>query len=131
MNHGEIVMAKNYPDTDFYAISDKLSYSIRGEVDLIDEIDGGCLQKAVDTAFLRFPYFSVRFVLKDGLYNIDKNPRPHNVIHSKEQIILCSEEVNEHLVVQSLWFPCPRERYSSFPRAASSSRSPAQTDIFI
>ena len=50
-------MASKHPAANFYAISERMHYTIRGEVDLIEDIDGECLQTAVDTAFQRFPYF--------------------------------------------------------------------------
>ena len=96
-------MSKNYPDASFYAISERMCYTIRAEVDIIEEVDPDCLQRAVDTAFVRFPYFSVQLVIKNNYYNVDPNPRPHNIIQSKDRITLGSKEVNYHLVVVSYY----------------------------
>ena len=94
---------KNYPDPNFYAITDRMNYTIRGEVDLFEQVEAEPLQKAVDTAFQRYPYFSVQVVLKDNILNVDPNPRPHNIIHSADRVILGTEEVNYHLVVVSYY----------------------------
>lgn len=94
---------RKYPEPNFYIISDKLHYTIRGEVELKEEIDGACLQQAVDTAFTRFPYFSVQVVIKDNAWNLDSNPRPHNIIHSPDAVTLGTAGVNFHLVVISYY----------------------------
>lgn len=94
---------KNYPEPNFYIISDKVHYTIRGEVELEEMIDGGCLQKAVDTAFIRYPYFSVQLVVKGDSWNLDPNPRPHNILHTPDKITLGTEDVNYHLVVISYY----------------------------
>ena len=96
-------MSKNYPEANFYGISESMYFTIRGEVDIIEEVDPDCLQKAVDTAFARFPYFSVRVVIKNNTYNLDPNPLPHNIINSRDRITLGTEEVNYHLVVISYY----------------------------
>ena len=90
-----------YFDPNFYFVSDRLSYTIRGEVDLNEDIDGAVLQHAVDRAFLRFPYFSVKLVKDENKLVLKKNTLPHIVVEGDEQIILGSEDVNYHLVVVS------------------------------
>ena len=97
-------MAKTtFLDPNFYFLNDHLSYSIRGEVVLKEAVDGTILQHAVDKAFERFPYFSVQ-VIRDGEeYVLVSNPRPHNIIHTKERLNIGTEEVNYHLVVVSYY----------------------------
>ena len=85
----------------FYFISDTLNYTIRGEIVLEEPVDGTLLQEAVDTAFQRFPYFSVQMVLQGNKYVIIPNDRPHIIHHGDERIVLGSEAVNYHLVVVS------------------------------
>ena len=94
-------MDTTYLDPNFYVISDKLSFTIRGEVDLAEPVDGDILQRAVDTAMQRFPYFSIRIIRRDEDLVVEPNPLPHNVLHTSDAVTLGSPEVNYHLVVIS------------------------------
>ena len=94
-------MDTKYLDPNFYVISDKLSFTIRGEVDLAEPVDGDILQRAVETAMQRFPYFSIRIVRKDEELDVEPNPLPHIVLHTSDAVTLGSPEVNYHLVVIS------------------------------
>ncbi len=92
-------MDEKYLDPNFYVVSDKMSFTIRGEVDLREPVDGEILQKAVNTAMQRYPYFCIRVVREGGELLVKPNPLPHVVLHTSDSITLGSEEVNYHLVV--------------------------------
>ena len=92
-------MNTKYLNPNFYVVSERLSFTIRGEVDLREPVDGDILQKAVNTAMKRFPYFSVRVVRKGGELLVEPNPLPHLVFHTAGAITLGSADVNYHLVV--------------------------------
>lgn len=92
-----------YLDPNFYMVSDIMNYTIRGEVDLKEPVDGTILQNAVNTAMKRFPYFSVRVVRQGEELVTEQNPLPHNIIHSDQKITLGTDEVNYHLAVISYY----------------------------
>ncbi len=56
------------------------------------------LQKAVDTAMKRYPYFRVRAVLIDNTYKLEKNDLPFIVYEGDEFISLGDKRINGHLV---------------------------------
>ena len=91
----------SWADSNFYFITDSFQYTICGEVELQEEIDSEILQKAVDTAFRRYPYFSIRLLLRNGEFVLIPNLMPHKVVVGDTPVILGSEEVNYHLVVVS------------------------------
>ena len=90
-----------YLDPNFYILSEKMNYTIRGEVDLGEAVDGDILQRAFDTAIKRFPYFSVRVVRQGEELVIEDNPLPHIILNTDDRITIGSKEVNYHIVVLS------------------------------
>lgn len=90
-----------YLDPNFYVVSDIMNYTIRGEVVLKEAVDGTMLQKAVETAMKRFPYFCLRIVKQGEKLVAEANPLPHKVLHTDEKITLGTEEVNYHIAVVS------------------------------
>ena len=93
----------SWTDTNFYLVSDKIQYTILGEVELYDAIDPDILQHAVVKAFPRFPYFNIRLIIKNGEYMTIPNIRPHNVVCSQGPLMLGSEELNYHLAAVSYY----------------------------
>ena len=92
-----------FSDPNFYLVSDSFQYTIRGEMQLEEEIDGKLLEAAVQTAFQRYPYFSVQLICEDNEYLLVPNDRPHNILHTNEQITIGSSDVNYHLFVISYY----------------------------
>ena len=90
-----------YLDPNFYVVSDIMNYTIRGEVVLREAVDGTMLQKAVETAMKRFPYFCLRIVKQGEELVAEPNPLPHKVLHTDEKLTLGTEEVNYHIAVVS------------------------------
>ncbi len=56
------------------------------------------LQKAVDMAMKRYPYFRVRAVLTDSTYTIERNDLPFVVYEGNEFISLGDPRINGHLI---------------------------------
>ena len=94
---------KDFIKPNFYVVSDRMNYTIRGEVCLLEHVDGVILQHAVDKAFQRYPYFSVQVVKEGESYVLKDNPRPHNVWFGNDKVLLGSKSVNYHLVVVSYY----------------------------
>ena len=93
----------NYLDPNFYVVSDSMNYTIRGEVVLKESVDGTILQRAVNTAMKRFPYFSLRIVRQGEEFVTEPNPLPHVILHTDQRITLGTSEVNYHIVVISYY----------------------------
>lgn len=68
------------------------------QVDLADPVDLGLLQKAMDRAILRYPYFRVQVVWKDGDIYLADNDAPMIVEDSDQMRKLGSPETNYHLI---------------------------------
>ena len=90
-------------DTNFYIVSDKIQYTILGEVELDDPIDPELLQRVVEKVFHRFPYFSIRVIVNNGEYQTVPNTRSHKVLCSEGPLVLGSQELNYHLVAVSYY----------------------------
>lgn len=90
-----------YLDPNFYVVSDTMNYTIRGEVVLREAVDGDILQRAVNTAMKRFPYFSLRIVRQGEELIAEPNDLPNVILHTDEKITLGTAEVNYHIAVIS------------------------------
>ena len=87
----------SYYDPNFYICSEKVPYTIRGDVELFDDVDADCLTGAVLRAVKRFPYFRVQVIIENEEYIVVPNERPFPVFESDRQVILGSPDVNYHL----------------------------------
>ena len=96
---GTYMRITTYTDPDFYFVTERLNYVIRGEIWLEEKIDEKILQHAVDTAFNRFPYFSIQLVIDDNRYVVIPNYKPHIIVNTDKPVVLNSPEVNYHLFV--------------------------------
>lgn len=77
--------------------------TVRYTVKMKDEVDGAALEKAVQTAFKRYPYLK-KSLVRHGLdRRIVDNPAPIAVLHTSEHVTLNSPEVNNHLIAIS-WY---------------------------
>ena len=90
-----------YYDPMFYICSEKMPFSIRIEVELKHDIDGGILDEAVNTAIKRYPYFAVRLVKKDGDITAVPNDLPVKTVSGELTYPLGSRELNYHVVALS------------------------------
>ena len=93
----------SWTDTNFYFITEHMQYTIRGETVLDEPVDPEILQRAADTAFRRFPYFSIRLILHNNEYLLIPNLLPHIVLSGNERVVLGSPDVNYHLAVISCY----------------------------
>ena len=82
-----------------YADEKTFSFAVRVRVVMKDRVDISALDRAVNRAIKRYPYFSVKAELDDdGAYVLVPNDRPVQVITSSGSLPkLGSKEVNEHL----------------------------------
>ena len=98
--YGETLMIRSsWTDSNFYHISERFQYTIRGEICLKEKIDREILQDAVNLAFHRFPYFCARVLFHSDEFIVVPNLLPNTVISTDKPVVLGSEEVNYHLVV--------------------------------
>ena len=76
------------------------AYSVRIHVRMKDEVDINILDKAVNSAIRRYPYFAVRVTVdEDGGYILVPNDRKIVVLPTTEKLpMLGSSSVNEHLL---------------------------------
>lgn len=91
----------HYYDPMFYICSEKMPFGIRIEVTLKDVIDGKALDRAVNTAIKRYPYFSVRLVKKDGDVVTEYNDLPIKAFEGKLPCPLGDERANYHIFATS------------------------------
>lgn len=82
-----------------YSSNEKYQHTFRDIFRMKDEIDGGALEKAVNTAVKRYPYFAIKLVKNDNevIHRVVPNDSPVVVAHRTEPLVLCSEETNEHI----------------------------------
>ncbi len=83
-----------------YYGEERFASSCRVRVTLKEEVDADALQRAVNTAIKRYPYFAVKVTVdEDGGYVLVPNPEPVAVLPVTKKVRnLCSKEVNEHLL---------------------------------
>ena len=76
------------------------AHSVRIHVRMKDEVDMDVLDKAVNSAIRRYPYFAVRVTVdEDGGYILVPNDRKIVVLPTTEKLpMLGSRSVNEHLL---------------------------------
>lgn len=91
----------NYYDPMFYLCSEKMPFGIRVEVALKYEICGEVLERAVNTAIKRYPYFAVKIVKSGEEFITEKNDLPIKVFQGDLPYPLGSKEVNYHIVALS------------------------------
>ncbi len=83
-----------------YADETHFSYAVRVRVVMKDTVDKDILEKAVNRAIRRYPYFAVKVRLdEDGAYILPHNDKPVAVITSSRSLPdLGSKAVNGHLL---------------------------------
>ena len=86
-----------YYDPMFYLCSEEMPFTIRIETKMTDEVRGEDLFAAMTEAFLRYPYFSVRVVERDGEYVLVHNDAPAAVYEGDGTVPLGSEKLGYHL----------------------------------
>lgn len=87
--------------TQFYGREKKRSYIV--EVSLSEDIRGDLLQRAVDKALLRLPYYRSTFVRKRGLYYYADNDLPFTVARSEAPRVVGGEITNYHMLDVTYW----------------------------
>ena len=97
----EILITDERINQNFYCISENFTYFLRSEVALDETVDPQRLAKAVESAFKRFPYFSVTLRKDDRGYYVAPNDAPHIILCDDSTVTLNSPEVNGHLIVVS------------------------------
>lgn len=68
------------------------------EIVTAEDVDGKILQRAVDRALERLPYYTWTFVRKKGLYYYAEDPLPMLVAESKEPRVIGGETTNYHMI---------------------------------
>ena len=101
MEMNETMIADERINQNFYCINENFSYFLRSEVVLQDIVEPQILGKAVETAFLRFPYFSATLCKDEHGYYAAPNNAPPVILQDDSKVILNSPEVNGHLIVVS------------------------------
>lgn len=82
----------------FYSVSAKRRNTVRYVIRMMDDIDGDALRRAVDTAFLRYPYLKVRYCSNRKEGWLEPNDADIVVVNSDKAVTLSSEESNYQLV---------------------------------
>ena len=80
----------------FYGSSKPRTYIV--EVYTTEEVKGDLLQKAVDKAMERLPYYKQTFVRKKGLFYYADNDLPFVVIESEKSRPIGDETTNYHML---------------------------------
>ena len=80
-----------------------LPIQVRGIFTMRDKVDRDDLQRAVDTAMPRFPYFCIRAVEKDGRYVQEYNDAPFVVLEREDPPAPGTAEVNGHMHIFGCW----------------------------
>ena len=99
----EFLITEERINQNFYCIDQKFTYFLRSEAVLEGPVDPQILQKAVETAFQRYPYFSATLLKDEHGYYVAPNDAPHKIICDDRNVILNSPEVNGHLIVVSCY----------------------------
>lgn len=94
-------MKAHFYDPMFYLSSEEMPFSIRLEIRLKDDVRPDSLRKAVEAASLRFPYFSMEVIEKDGELITKDNPLPFVVYEGSDARTLGSAAVNRQLIAFS------------------------------
>ena len=76
---------------------------VRGIFTMRDKVSREDLQRAVDTAMPRFPYFCIRAVEKDGRYVQEYNDAPFVVLEREDPPSPGTAEVNGHMHIFGCW----------------------------
>ena len=76
---------------------------VHGVIEMKDPVDRDDLQRAVDTAMPRFPYFCTRAVVENGRYVLKPNDAPFVVYQQEEPIPPGDERVNGYLITFGCW----------------------------
>lgn len=91
----------HYYDPMFYICSDEMPFGIRIEVTLKYEINPNMLEKAVNTAIKRYPYFAIKLAEKDGNIIAVPNDFPIVVYKDGKVLPLGCKELNYHMLALS------------------------------
>lgn len=76
---------------------------VHGVIEMKDPVDRDDLQRAVDTAMPRFPYFCTRAVVEDGRYVLKPNDAPFVVYEQEEPIPPGDDRLNGYLITFGCW----------------------------
>ena len=76
---------------------------VHGVIEMKDPVDRDDLQRAVDTAMPRFPYFCTRAVVEDGRYVLKSNDAPFVVYEQEEPIPPGDDRLNGYLITFGCW----------------------------
>ena len=76
---------------------------VHGVIEMKDPVDRDDLQRAVDTAMPRFPYFCTKAVVEDGRYVLKSNDAPFVVYEQEEPIPPGDERLNGYLITFGCW----------------------------
>ncbi|MBQ0126436.1 MAG: hypothetical protein KBS80_00420 [Bacteroidales bacterium] len=74
-----------------------IDLSVRYEIQMKDSVDGVLLQKALDTAMVRFPYLKKRLIESTSAFHLVENDLPVVVLNTCEPVHLCAAQTNFHL----------------------------------
>lgn len=94
-------MSANFYDPMFYIAGDNMPFSIRLEIRLKEPVRPASLKKAVDTAAIRFPYFSMQVAAENGEFAVKENPLPFVVYEGTDVLPLGSPALNRQLIAFS------------------------------
>lgn len=90
-----------YYDPMFYICSKEMPFCIRIEVSLKYDINPNILEKAVNTAIKRYPYFAIKLAEKDGNIITLPNDLPIVVYKDEKVLPMGCKELNFHLLALS------------------------------
>ena len=81
-----------------YAAGPDMRNTIRTDVTLTEPVNVQALEKAVQTAAVRFPYYAVKLVRNGSEYRMVDNQLPFVISPNGKTVTLGTEESNDHLV---------------------------------
>lgn len=93
-------MKYSYDSYRLYQTGTRIRDVVRVKVTMKEKVDLSVLRIAINEATNRYPYFKKRIIVnEEGAYDLIDNPLPIVVMETREKApMLCSEEVNEHMI---------------------------------
>lgn len=85
-------------DSFLYATNENFHNVFRMIIQMKEFVQEDILQKALNTAIIRYPYLSVKVIQTKEGYDVVKNDQPMIVYHGFEAPYLGTKETNEHLI---------------------------------